>query len=715
MALLGDLQCVGALTGLRGLSYLRPVRIPLSIIGVCCTAALHAQQGLVINEVQAANRTTLVMANGGTPDWIELHNPDRQARSLKGMRLRLGARVHHFEQDLRIPGNGHLLLFADGHLSEGPEHLGFRLDRSGGSLLLLDDDGSSILDVFTYGNLPTDRSMGRLPDGGTAWSLFPAPTPGGRNVPPDEGVLHAVAPPPHCTPPPGHYTTAPRVNITVPDGCSLHLSMDGTDPHRAAAMSGASLTAGNGTVLRGITRCPGMLASEELAGTYTTGPVDAALISIIAAPDDLWSAERGILVEGLHDNHSRGGDEWERRALVQRGNGPAMPAGIRVSGSGSRSLAKRSLKLHARDRHGSADSAWTHADGSRCDELMLRADASPHAFLSNLLMEVLVDRSDLALAQQPSQACMVLLNGEPWGLYRSMPPKDAQWLRQQAGAEAVDVLEGPSFTALSGDDTHFRHALAQLGRQAPLDSLRASLDVESLIDLACVDLFTGRADHELNVRCYRPRQPGGRWRWVLFDLDLWTPHGEPGVARMMGGDPLATPFLPLLMQHQEIQPLLLGRISTLLATTFHPASTGRSLDSLYKRHRKVLEQDHMRWRNELNRPAPADSHVHLRNHLVHRPAALMQQLATASGRKLEQVSLDVPSEHEGRVLLNGRQLPPGNQRIAWLSGVPAVLELIPNEGYTVEPERGADRTERQVLADLAQAARLRLRFRSATP
>ncbi len=696
-------------------TWILTMRLLLSIISICCAGTLQAQQGLVINEVQAANRTTLITAKGHTPDWIELYNPGRHARSLQGMRLRSGGRVHHFEQDLRIPGRGYLLLFADERLSEGPEHLGFRLDRSGGSLLLLDSDGSSILDVFTHGSLPTDLSMGRMEDGGSAWSLFVAPTPGHANVAPNEGLLHAIAPAPRITPPPGHYATAPLLNITVPQGCYLHLSTDGSPPDLAAAMSGASLTAVHGTILRAITRCPGMLASEELAGTYTTGPSESASIAIIATPDDLWSPERGILVEGLHDNHSRGGGDWERRVLIQRGNGAAMPAGMRVSGSGSRSLAKRSLKLHARDRYGSADSAWTHADGSRCDELMLRADASPHAFLSNLLMEVLVDRSGLALAQQPSQAGMVLLNGEPWGLFRSMPPKDAQWLRQHAGVDAVDVLEGPSFAALSGDDAHFRHALEQLERRAPLESLSASLDVESLIDLACVDLFTGRPDHELNVRCYRPRQPGGRWRWVLFDLDLWSPHDEPVLTRMMGGDPHAAPFLPLLMQHPELQPLLLSRISTLLATTFRPAEARRSLDSLYRHHRKALEEDHARWRNELNRPSPAASHEHLGTHLAHRPASLMHQLATASGRRLEQVPLDVPSGHEGRVLLNGRQLPSGTQRIAWLSGISAVLELIPNEGYTVEPQRGDDPAQRIVLDDLTQAARLRLRFRSAAP
>ncbi|MEZ4757348.1 MAG: CotH kinase family protein [Flavobacteriales bacterium] len=691
------------------------MRSLVTIIALCCAAALQAQTGLVINEVQAANRTTLVSSKGATPDWIELYNPDRRARSLKGMRLRLGTRVHHFEQELHIPARGHLLLFADERPADGPEHLGFRLERTGGSLLLLDNDGTSILDVFTYGPLPTDRSMGRLPDGHTDWSFFVQPSPGRSNQAPSEGPLRGISKRPELEPPPGHYASPPHVRITVPEGCSLYLTHDGADPQSATAGTSTALNAFHGTVLRAITRCPGMLESEEQSGTYTIGPPESAPLALIAAPDDLWSDERGILTEGLHDNYSRGGVEWERRVLVQAGGGTSMPAGLRVSGSGSRGLAKRSFKLYARDRHGSPDSAWTMADGSRCDELMLRADASPHAFLANQLMDVLVQRGQLALTMQPARSQMVLLNGKPWGLYRAMPPKDAQWLRQRAGAEAVDVLEGPSFSALNGNDAHFQHALELLQRQAPLDSLGSYLDVTSLLDLASVDLFTGRADHELNVRCYRPRQAGGRWRWVLFDLDLWAPPTEPSVMRMLGGDPLAAPFLPLLLKHPQLQPMLLARVSTLLATIFHPTVAARALDSLYQQHRTQLEADHARWRTDLDNPPPQASLAHLHTHLSLRPAALMQQLASASGRQLEHLQIEVPSAKEGAVLLNGVALPEGRQRIAWFKGVPATLVLMPNPGYVVERPLGAEAGQRLVLNDAEDVGKLRLRFRFAGP
>src|SRR5690606_12774530 len=167
------------------------------------------------------------------------------------------------------------------------------------------------------------------------------------------------------------------------------------------------------------------------------------------------------------------------------------------------------------------------------------------------------------------------LNGRYWGLYRWMPAKDAEWLRHISGAEAVDVLEGPATVALSGKDTHFREARRALLGSATADSIDALIDLGSLIDLACIDLWTGRADHDLNVRCYRPRERGGRWRWVLFDMDLWAPAAENSVERMCSAPVPETPYVPQLLGHPELRPKLLARITALNAVVFAAPSTAR--------------------------------------------------------------------------------------------------------------------------------------------
>ncbi|MBK7268432.1 MAG: CotH kinase family protein [Flavobacteriales bacterium] len=83
------------------------------------------------------------------------------------------------------------------------------------------------------------------------------------------------------------------------------------------------------------------------------------------------------------------------------------------------------------------------------------------------------------------------------------------------------------------------------------------------------------------MRCYRPAQPGGRWRWVLYDMDHGRRRTIRSVERLCDGHFPSAPYLPQLLGHPELRPLLLARLSTLLATVFSeaqsPTSGGQSV------------------------------------------------------------------------------------------------------------------------------------------
>ena len=677
---------------------------------------LPAQTTLVINELQAANHLTLVTSNGDSPDWIELYNPGRKAVDLQGMQLTLRDRRHVFTGSLRVAPKGYMVLYCDGRLSEGPEHVGFRLDRTGGTVLLIAADQVTILDVFSFPALTTDISMGRVPDGAKVWSMMEEPTPGQANTIPSTGIVRARAAMPQVDRDAGTYSTAITVELSAPTGTTIRYTTDGSDPHTAtAALVDGPVRIGSSTVLRAIAKGPGLLPSAELNAIYLIGSAPHHVLAVSAEPKDLWSDSTGINVDGAFANFSRGGKAWERPAHVQRSGSNAIPVGMRISGSGSRGQPKRSFKLYLRDRYESPDSGWAFADGTHCDEVMLRADATPHAFLRNLLMITLVDRFGLDVETQPSDVVSLYLNGSPWGLYRALPPKDAQWLRQRSRAEAVDLLEGPGLTPLSGRNASFVAARQALLDDAPMDSLERWIDLGSLIDLASLDIFTGRADHDLNVRCYRPRQPGGRWRWVLFDMDLWAPAEENSVERMCASSSTDAPYLPQLLAQPELQERLLGRTTALLATALHPDVAGAMLDSLYSTHAAALLLDHERWAPEMDLPLPSASRTAVAQHLATRPDHLMNHLAKQTGRTVERVRIEVPPNHQGQVLLDGLPLPPGRQQIRCLSGIPATLELRPAAGYEAGTTKGLKGEGPYRLEDLSLSGPIKVQFALVAP
>ncbi|HNS20880.1 MAG TPA: PEP/pyruvate-binding domain-containing protein [Sedimentisphaerales bacterium] len=79
------------------------------------------------------------------------------------------------------PGK-HLVLWADGDTDQGPTHTSFRLSKDGESVGLYDADGATRIDAVQFGPQTEDASFGRSPDGGDAWALFTAPTPGRPNT-----------------------------------------------------------------------------------------------------------------------------------------------------------------------------------------------------------------------------------------------------------------------------------------------------------------------------------------------------------------------------------------------------------------------------------------------------------------------------------------------------------------------------------------------------
>lgn len=679
--------------------------------------SLSAQVGLRINEVQVAHGGEMHVPVGSSPDWIELYNSTERSIDLQGMRLVVADRQHLFEASLPIAPAAHLLLWCDGHPERGAEHIGFKLTRSGGSVVLVAKDRSTILDSFTWPALPSGSSMGRVPDGGKAWSYFAEPSPG-RSAASAAPLIQRIA-------------TSPKPQLSeAPDGTALlTLSADVRDMlHYTLDGSAANATHGTlytgpilllpGSVLRARAFAKDALPSAELALSHSRPTTNGPRMALIMDPAHLWSDSSGINTPGHFANHTRKGMDWERPALLAWGPdslGHAMPVGIRISGSGSRGAHKRSFKVHARSRYDSPAEGLPIPGWEYFDEGILRADAGAHAFLRGRLIETLVQGHQLHVYMQFSTPIELHLNGRYWGLYRWMPPKDAAWVKHISGAEAVDLLAGPAAVVRSGSGKQFHRAIRSLTSGASADSIGLSIDLDNLIDLACIDLWTGRADHDLNVRCYRPRQTGGKWRWILYDLDLWSPAAENSVERMCSATSLETPYLPQLMAHSELSARLLARMTALQATVFQPGHAQAVLDSLFVRHEDAMVANHKRWELELDTTTPAHSRKELAAFIAQRPEHLMAHLARQSGMRLRRITMEVPAPDQGIVLLEGLRMNPGRNDFQSFEGLALRVEVRAAEGWEFAGWKGQGADGATTHLDAGRSKHVKPLFRPLLP
>ena len=128
-------------------------------------------------------------------DWFELYNTNTLPVSLTGLFLTdnpslAGQNKFRVGPLSFVPPRGWVELFADDESNAGNDHVNFRLNEQGESLLLYATN-LAVIDSIAFGLQTTNVSQGRLPDGGTSMVSFPTtPTPGRANyLPLTSGVF----------------------------------------------------------------------------------------------------------------------------------------------------------------------------------------------------------------------------------------------------------------------------------------------------------------------------------------------------------------------------------------------------------------------------------------------------------------------------------------------------------------------------------------------
>ncbi len=139
---------------------------------------------IVISEIMASNRSTVVSKNGVLCDWVELYNPSTEAAPLKGAYLsddpedRGKWRIPDMVLD---PGQRVVICCAGGDAAEGEAD--FALSSSGGTVTITGGTGH-VLTSLTYPTLEPDRVYAQIE--GESYTVTDRASPGYDNT--DAGV-----------------------------------------------------------------------------------------------------------------------------------------------------------------------------------------------------------------------------------------------------------------------------------------------------------------------------------------------------------------------------------------------------------------------------------------------------------------------------------------------------------------------------------------------
>lgn len=150
--------------------------------------AVSAARGLIINELMAANDTTLKDEDGDYSDWIELYNGGDKPIDLSHYALSDAEDKPlkwRFPQGAVIEPHGYYLVFASGKNKYGGgelhPHTPYKLAAEGETLILSDIFSQEIGRV-SYENLAPDVSWGRVSVNSASFQEMKHPTPGEQNI-----------------------------------------------------------------------------------------------------------------------------------------------------------------------------------------------------------------------------------------------------------------------------------------------------------------------------------------------------------------------------------------------------------------------------------------------------------------------------------------------------------------------------------------------------
>jgi hypothetical protein len=660
---------------------------------------------VLINEANSANVRGLVDTDGDAEDWIELFNSGSSSVNLDGYGLSdqfTDPFKWIFPARILLPDD-YLIVFASEKDRYGSElHSNFKLKSSGETLRLVDGEGV-LLDEMAMEDVTRDVSMGWF---GGELMFFDEPTPEAANT---TQAYPGITPPPGFDPERGLFSSALSVEIDGGESEIVSWSRDGSIPSSGGMDSHVEVMLSETTSLRARAQRAAYLPSRIVTHSYVIDEtVNLPVVCLTMDPPDLWDEVTGIYVVGdsAEANWPYLGanfwEDWEKPAdwefFTPGGGGFHLSGGAMIHGGWSRAQPQKALRLVARDAYGESEVDYPLYPEIGIDEfkrLILRncGNDFPYAHIRDILAHSLAKDEDLE--SMANRACMVFINGEYWGYQNLRERQDKFYLENHFDVEEVDLLES-RHTAIQGDNDHWDDmvdfiAANDLTIPSNYEYVKTQMEVENFAIYNCYELFLGNTDWpDHNIKRWRPREEGGRWRWLFFDMDMSLNAGS-GIPTYnmidMATNPdesaYGTPYwstviLNKLLKNAEFRQLFLAHYADRLNSVFLPVRMHAVMDSVQATIEPEIPRHRAHWEigsSWSGRLAP------IRDFIDERPdytrGNFMEYFTIPDTVHL---TLDIDPPGAGRIALTSVVVDSTWSGV-YFEGIPIQLTAMPNEGW----------------------------------
>lgn len=609
-------------------------------------------------------------------------------------------------------------------------HLNFKLSAEGETVFLTNSD-SIFTDSLQYPFLKTDESYGRSEADENVFYIFQSPTPLGINN--SEGFSTRLADPePNMNG--GVYPGSIELSINgTSSGSIVYFTTNGSTPTEESEVFGINpRTVSSTTTFKFRAIESGSLPSNVITQTYLIGENhDLPVVSVSTPPDNLWSNQTGIYVEGTNgiSGNCTGPRNWNQDweipvhiELFEKNGalGFSSGAGAKIFGGCSRINPAKSLSIFFRGEYGNSElnyKLFEEKDIDTFQAFILRNSGNDFndTHFRDGLMKTLAEGSEIDY--QAFRPSVVYLNGEYWGIHNIREKVNEHFLASNSNVKSDDIdLAGPYIDDyIFGQEGAFREFYdeinaADMRDQAEYESIERLVDINNYIDYMAAQIYYANTDWPgNNIKYWRNGASNGKWRWILYDTDFgfnhfnggnhdgslgdWESHNTLRFALLSNRDqwptyPWSTQIFRKFVQNDEFIKKFVNRMSDLMNTSFKPSYVNTVIDSLSQIIDSEMPAHKERWGGSIEN---WNSRVNgLKNFANNRSSNMREFLRDEFGLSISRnITVHTSDKNHGIIRVNRIEPDTYPWSGQYFSGLPVTLIAIPKRGYTFTGWSGA--------------------------
>lgn len=561
--------------------------------------------GLYINEAMCSVY--------GRNDWVELVNESGADLDLSGFGLSNNPykpRKWQFPQGTVIPAGGYLVVQmtgADGAADNSGALCcnGFRLDGGSDELLLLSDGQGQVFDRMLLASQRRNVSYGRADSG--SYRYFVDATPGAVNG----GQSYGRCLRPVTFSRSGGIQAEPfQLELRSDDGATIYYTTDGSMPTASSNVYTGPLTISENVVIKAVAWGEDAIASRAAANSYLFNVQHTVgIVAVSGNPEELTGSD-GTL------NTGRVGDGYDVHAEIYDAGGAQLVSQgcqLKLNGRSSRLMYdQRAFRLVAKSEYGNnrfEAALFSDRDYEEYKAVLVRAAGQDNqlAFMRDAVLTSLAGNT--SVMYQEDEVVAVYVNARYWGAYHlreRICPESICQFEGWSDPDAVDLIEGSEGARVQGSNETYKSMMAAVRKYGVssdenLAALREWVDVENYLEYVMLQIYSNNQDLN-NVRMYRSTEGDGRWRWILYDLDLgfraerdsskaWlSTSGKVGSITAQSNE-----LFVALMRNGEMRDWFLTRFGELLATDLSSERVVARIQREYELLAPEMEMECARW------------------------------------------------------------------------------------------------------------------------